>query len=515
MQKRYRIAIYLRLSKEDEDMRDESNSISSQRTMLKKYVMENFECYSLTEFVDDGFSGTNFRRPGIQKMLSQIQNGDFDCVIVKDFSRFSRDYIELGSYQEHIFPFLGVRFISLNDGYDSRNFVGNANDLNSSFKGLMYDLYSKDLSLKVKSSLETRKKQGQYASGNTTFGYMKSPADRHKLIIAEDEAEVVRRIFSLALEGKTSTEISRILNQERINTPLEFRNAKKQINRVPLGKKFQWTTAAVCSILRNPVYIGDMVYNKYYRAEVGGKNHIKPRSEWEIYKDHHDAIISREVFEEIQNRKKGQRIEKRKLSGHPLQGKIVCGNCKHAMCLRTSLNPYFSCERRYSYANGENCVSKANLMFVEQYVLFKIEEVLCSRDNLEKLYAKINADIHKKIGDLEKNRDRLEKRKDMLFRKRMEDYEKSVFSDFKFDKDDKEIVQTERRIDEINKQIEELEAKIPVNKGKSVQDINREKLQLTKELTDELIHKIIVYDEEHIEIEWRSDLRYFGCGASV
>lgn len=506
MSKKYRIAIYLRLSKEDEEIRDESNSISSQRIMLTKYVKENFRYYDLAEFSDDGFSGTNFRRPGIADMLTQIQYGNFDCVIVKDFSRFSRDYIELGSYLEHIFPFLGLRFISVNDHYDSRDFIGGSTDLNSSFKGLMYDLYSKDLSLKVKTSLQTRKKKGYYAIGNTPFGYVKNPTDRHKLMIAEDEAEVVRKIFSLALEGKTSMEISRILNQEQISTPLEFKIAKKRINRAPVGERFQWGHDVVWAILRNPVYIGDMVYNKYYRDEVGGKNHIKPRSEWEIFKNQHDAIISREMFEEIQNRKKEQKNIKEKMPSHPLQGKVVCGNCKRAMRLRSYLNPYFSCKQRYFITNGEKCVDKVNLMFLEQYVLFRIEEELCARENLKELYVNIIADIHKKIDELEKERNKVIKRKEVLLKKRMDDYEKSVFTDVKFDKDDGEIRQTEERIREINHQIEKLEAEMPVGNSKTIQTFNRERLQLTKELADELICKIIVYDEDHIEIEWRSDL---------
>ena len=129
-------------------------------------------------------------------MLEQVRDGEFDCVIVKDFSRFSRDYIELGSYLDQIFPFLGVRFLSLNDRYDSSKNTGNITDLDISFKGLMYDLYSKDLSLKVKSSLQIRKKQGQYTSANAPFGYRKDPNDRHRLLIAEDEAELVKSLRS-------------------------------------------------------------------------------------------------------------------------------------------------------------------------------------------------------------------------------------------------------------------------------------------------------------------------------
>ena len=374
MRKRYRIAVYLRLSKEDEDRPDESNSITSQRMLLKEYVKNHFEQYEMQEFVDDGFSGTNFRRPGMTDMLEQVQNGNINCVIVKDFSRFSRDYIELGSYPDQIFPFLGVRFISLNDNYDSINHTGSTTDLDTSFKGLMYDLYSKDLSVKVKSSLHVRKEQGQYVCGNVPFGYVKDKDDRHKLVIAEDEASIVRRIFSLTLEGKTSMEIAKLFNQEKVPAPIAFKIKKGQTSRTPLGNGFQWNSAFICTVLKNPVYAGDMVYDKYYKDEVGGKNHIKPRSEWKICKNHHAAIISRDIFDKVQEGR-GQTRSGNPKSGkmnHPLQGKVICGGCKRAMRLRKGLNPYFECNKRYIYSGAGKCVSSVNLMFLEQMVLYRI-----------------------------------------------------------------------------------------------------------------------------------------------
>lgn len=322
-------------------MRDESNSIINQRMLLRAYAGKHFERYEWREFSDDGFSGTNFRRPGITDMLEQIREGEIDCVIVKDFSRFSRDYIELGSYLDQIFPFLGVRFISLNDNYDSERHRGSTAELGTSFKGLMYDLYSKDLSLKVKSSLSTRKEQGQYAIGNTPFGYGKVQEDRHRLVIAEDEAAIVRRIFLLTLEGRTTVEIAKLFNREKVQTPIEFKIRKNQTSRVPLGDRFQWESSMICSILKNPVYAGDMVYGKYYRKEVGGKNHLRPRSEWKIYRDHHPAIISRDDFEKVQKTRKSTGCGKKKgAKQHPLQGKVICGGCGRAMTLRRrSLNP--------------------------------------------------------------------------------------------------------------------------------------------------------------------------------
>lgn len=196
-----RIAVYMRLSKTDETMQEESNSISMQRILIRKYIASHFAEYEVMEYQDNGFPGTNFNRPGVQRLLEDARNEKFDCVVVKDFSRFGRDYMEVGSYLEQIFPFLGIRFISINDHYDSGSSQGNTADLDVNFKNLLYDLYSKDLSQKVKTSLWARKEGGQYVSGNAPFGYEKAPNDRHMLIICEDEAAVVREILPLPCKG--------------------------------------------------------------------------------------------------------------------------------------------------------------------------------------------------------------------------------------------------------------------------------------------------------------------------
>jgi DNA invertase Pin-like site-specific DNA recombinase len=157
--------------------------------MLRDYVREHFPDAKVTEYADDGYSGTNFDRPGVQELLEEVKNGMINCIVVKDFSRFGRDYIELGSYLEQIFPFMGVRFISINDKYDSDSFSGNVADIDVNFKNLLYDLYSRDLSVKVKASLRSIREQGNFIGTEPPFGYVKDPNDRHKLIIAEDEAE--------------------------------------------------------------------------------------------------------------------------------------------------------------------------------------------------------------------------------------------------------------------------------------------------------------------------------------
>ena len=173
MKRKTVIAIYMRLSQDDGDPNAESNSIVNQRHLLYSYVEKNFEDYELLEFQDDGYTGANFSRPGVSKLLERVRNGEVDCIIVKDLSRFSRDYIEIGAYLEQIFPFAGVRFIAVNDRYDSNRFKGDVAGLDTSFKNLMNDLYCKDISVKVKSALKMKKENGIYANGSCTFGSLR------------------------------------------------------------------------------------------------------------------------------------------------------------------------------------------------------------------------------------------------------------------------------------------------------------------------------------------------------
>lgn len=395
--KRYRIAIYMRLSKEDNKCKEESNSITMQRVLLQKYTAENFTGYELYEFCDDGYTGTNLERPGMQKMLEMARDRKIDCVIVKDFSRFARDYIELGCYLEQIFPFLGIRFVSVNDHYDSGSGQDSIADLDINFRNLLYDLYSKDLSGKVRSSLAIRKEKGQYVSANSPFGYEKDPKDRHALLVAEDEAEVVRRIFALTLDGYTSVKIAKLFNETGVRTPMEFKREKRNLKRTPKGERFVWNSSTICQILKNEVYIGNIVQKKSVRDYGGGKNRPIPREEWLVACNHHEPIIDKETFEKVQERR-GKKRPPKYNTKHPLVGKLVCGCCKKNLQYRRGRNPYFFCGQRYSNAM-KNCTRRVNAMFMEQYVLFmaqdrmepREEPIALSKEMLDHLIDKIVA----------------------------------------------------------------------------------------------------------------------------
>lgn len=329
--KQQKIGLYLRLSDEDDnECQDESNSITSQREILNAYVESHgeFTDYTVAEFCDDGYSGTHFCRPGVQKMLEEIKAGRITVVIVKDFSRFGRNYIEVGNYLEQVFPFLGIRFISVNDGFDSGvvDFSGEFFDV--AFKNLIYDLYSKDLSEKVTSVRHMKARQGKFITPNAPYGYLKGSGQ--KLVPDPEAAPVVRRIFQMATEGVPKAHIANALNRENVPSPLALRRRRgEHFPCKTVNGNSVWRAAAIFSILKDQRYVGDIVYGKVKPTAVGsGKDRAVPKEEWIIVSDVHEPIVSRSMFEKV-----NQMMQKRPFYDRdgtaPLAGKVRCAGCNH------------------------------------------------------------------------------------------------------------------------------------------------------------------------------------------
>ena len=216
-----RTAIYLRISSEDADLRtgekNESESISNQRSLLREYVSSHADLSDseILEFCDDGWSGTNFERPAVKALLEQVRRGQINCILVKDLSRFGRDYLTVGDYISRVFPFLGVRFISVNDGFDSSNPL-DIDSLDTSFRTLIYDLYSRDLSRRVKSAKRARAERGAFLSPYAPYGYVKDPEDKNHLLVDTEAADVIRRIFQMAADGAKPWQIAAALKKYRM-----------------------------------------------------------------------------------------------------------------------------------------------------------------------------------------------------------------------------------------------------------------------------------------------------------
>ena len=249
------VALYMRLSREDDDMKDESNSISNQRKLLLGFLKKKpeFADSAAVQYVDDGYSGTGFERPGFVEMMDGVKKGKIQCVVVKDFSRFGRDYIELGDYIEHIFPFMQVRFIAVNDGYDSEDYKGKTPDIDVPFRNLAYSLYSQDISDKIKSSLTVRRKKGLYVGSIPPYGYQR---DGEGFLTPDEETKgVVQRIYREYLSGKGYAELARELNGEGIPSPKQHK-INKGILHGEKKKTCFWLPTTLQQILMNEIYTG-------------------------------------------------------------------------------------------------------------------------------------------------------------------------------------------------------------------------------------------------------------------
>ena len=508
MKRKTVIAIYMRLSQDDGDPDAESNSIVNQRHLLYSYVEKNFEDYELLEFQDDGYTGANFSRPGVSKLLERVRNGEVDCIIVKDLSRFSRDYIEIGAYLEQIFPFAGVRFIAVNDRYDSNRFKGDVAGLDTSFKNLMNDLYCKDISVKVKSALKMKKENGIYANGSCTFGYRKDPKDRHKLLIDKEEADIVRRIFQMTLDGISSHKIAQTFNAEGVKTPIEYKMERGIATMTPKGKRFEWSGSTICQMLRNAAYAGDIVYDKYETPEVSGKSKLKPRSEWKVFRNHHEAIIDRDTFEYIQ---KSRGVKKAvKHERHPLIGKMECGYCHKSLKIEHTKNPYFFCGNKY-VTQYEGCVERINVQFLEEYLLFRLQE---EAERQADLYA-VCMGVKNRMGQelevlYERKRREDEKLKD-LQTAQTSIYEQYVFkeksrADYIEEKREFEKQEEQCRglLDDLEKRIGTLRKRVSESGAEVYEYLqNHSFTELTQEVVDRFVKRIVVYDERNLEVEWK------------
>lgn len=328
----YRMAAYCRLSKDDGENRI-SESIENQMKLIREYVSKSNELEIADSYIDDGYSGLYFaNRPEFQRMMEDIYKRKIQGVITKDISRLGREHIETSNYIERIFPSLGVRYIAILDGVDS---VQHSNEELAQLKILFNDMYSRDISKKIRGALSAQKKQGQFMSGFAPYGYIKDPEDKHHFLIDKVAAKVVRKIFYMSLEGYSRDSIAKKLNQEGVLTPSEYKRkvqGLKYTNALEKSKGKGWSYSTINVILKNRVYTGAMVQHKSekisYKVE---KYQYIPEEQQYIVEGMHEAIISKDTFEQVQkNRKKrtrtpGFRSEVRKVNSYA--GILVCGDC--------------------------------------------------------------------------------------------------------------------------------------------------------------------------------------------
>ena len=330
--------LYLRLSRDDGD-KEESGSITGQRELLRDYISQHPELREYAIRIDDGFSGSTFERPGFQKMIEDVKAGRTDCIIVKDLSRFGRNYLDAGEYIEKIFPFLGVRFIAVNDNYDSLGEKKSSDDLIIPFKNLINEAYCRDISMKIRSQLEIKRKNGQFLGSFAAFGYLKDEQDKNKLVVDQYAADIVRDIFKWKLEGISPQDIADALNKLGILSPMEYKRSlgMKYTTSFKTSAKAAWSAGTVIRILKNPIYTGVLIQGKETTPSYKVHKRIaKDKSEWTVIEDSHEAIISGIDFDSVQKVLKcdTRRSPDDKAVGL-FSGMLFCGDCGASMVRKT------------------------------------------------------------------------------------------------------------------------------------------------------------------------------------
>lgn len=337
---KYRACIYTRLSKDDGD-KPESDSIGNQKALIRDFIKNHPEIEVVSEKADDGYSGVNFERPGFKEMMDEIRAGQVDCVIVKDLSRFGRNYIEAGNYIERVFPFIGVRFIAINDSYDSKD-QNQSDSLIIPFKNLINDAYCKDISVKIRTQLDIKRKKGEFIGAFAVYGYLKDPEDHNKLIVDTFASEVVRAIFRWKLEGLSQGDIADRLNAQGVLCPMEYKlslGMKVQTN-FRANRKAVWSWSSVSRILTNEIYTGVLVQGKVSTPNYKVKKFMeKDESEWIRVEQSHEAIIDEDTFRVTQELlKKDVRRGPERGRVYPLSGYLVCADCGQNMIRKSAMS---------------------------------------------------------------------------------------------------------------------------------------------------------------------------------
>lgn len=343
LDKTYQAAIYLRLSKEDGDFavagdKRESNSISNQRKLIEDFIKKHPEIVSTQEFCDDGYTGTNFDRPDFQKMIELVRQRKINCIVVKDLSRFGREYIEVGRYIEKIFPAIGVRFIAINDSYDSASAQSTGNEIIIPFKNLINDSYSRDISIKVRSNLDIKRRNGEFVGTHVVYGYRRSDENKNQLVIDKEAAAVVQSIFRMKMDGHSPYQIAQKLNMDGVPSPCEYKRKNGSHYKTVFQQqaKSQWSAKAVYRILQNEMYTGTLVQGKTSTPNYKIKRRSQKDSEdWTRVANAHEAIISTAVFDLIQKLMRDDTRSTVSDAAVPIfSGKVFCMDCQSSMVRR-------------------------------------------------------------------------------------------------------------------------------------------------------------------------------------
>ena len=520
----YDTALYLRLSRDDTDIdgrtKTESNSISSQRDLLRAYVKSHEDLQIFDIYIDDGYSGADFKRPEFERMMEDIRAGKVNCVIVKDLSRFGRDYIEAGRFIQKTFPAFHVRFIAVTDNYDSLSADTTDSTLVLPIKNFVNDSYCRDISVKVKAHQKVKRLEGKCISAFTVYGYLKSPNDKNQLIIDEYAADVVRKIFSWKIAGMSLRAIAKRLNDLGILSPMEYKKS--------LGIKFstgfesagtaKWAAASVKRILINRVYIGYMEQGKQEKISYKvNKRIVKPEHEWIQVKNTHEAIISETDFTVVQELLKFDgRTSADTNTANLFSGILMCADCKTPMIKR--VNTYKGKKKIFYICQTKNKSLGCTRHSIEEDVLKKIllgeiktwidlmasyAEIMDVMDEMNISYEQV-VEYDSQIGILRNEYNKYYGLKSGLLSDLKEGLiDKEEFDEFHslYTKKCEELEQAISNQKVLIKQMFQngVAAKVQLDKYRETKDLG----ELTRELLVTMVSKVYVHEGKELDIVFR------------
>ena len=496
----YRVAIYIRLSKEDADRGiDESESITNQKTFLTGYVKKLGPEYELVDiYVDQGYTGTNFNRPDFKRMIGDIRLGKVNMVITKDLSRLGRDYIETGEYIEKFFPENRIRYVSVTDGIDTFSTNNGNNDI-MPFKAILNDMYSKDLSKKIKTAFHTMQSQGKWLGGSPPLGYKRNPENKNQLVIDEEEAEIVRTIFDMAYAGKSVGDIRKYLNDNEIPTYTKIRRNKEIC---------YWENKTIKLILKNQSRIS--YKNRKQRAN--------PEEQWIAVDNTHEPIIEKDKFDAVQKMMIVQKYSRNEKKNHfLLDGILICYECKHKIGIRNQVNGinYMICNYYRRTSRAKLCTSHGfSYNNLEKAILDYIKNLFYELDN-KKIEEKIkhsktsSNDYRKMLNSIELEIEQISNNIDKMYIEKLENKISEEMYKRLSIKLEAQITDKKNKYQEIEELIKDSDS----DDNSKLKKVIKEFLSLEKptpELMKVIINRIELHQDKQVDIVFNfKKLNYF------
>ena len=512
-QQQYNTALYMRLSRDDE-LEGESASISTQKQILRDYANEQ-GFLVVDEYVDDGFSGTNFERPSFKRMIEDIEDGKINCVVTKDLSRLGRNYILTGQYTELYFPSKGVRYIAIHDGVDT---IREDNDI-APFKNIVNEWQAKETSRKVKNAMKAKFKNGEYIAPVVPIGYKINPAEKNRLVVDEETKWIVEKIFALAAHGYGANKICRTLAAEKIPIPAWWASQKNGYKAnifegQPEGKKYLWNIVTVSKILQNEIYLGNTVHYQIQKLSYKSKKNVKrPKEDWMRIENTHEPLVDRETWDLVQGHINSRKRSRKDDEPQIFAGLLKCGECGWSLSAANTKNKsrYYRCTQ-YSAHGKEACslhFITYNLLYA--FVLGRLQYWLMAvKENEDAILERLlqsskkqrrteNARDEKELKKAQKRRQELNN----LFAKMYEDRVKGLLDEENYSMLSVKYRTEQQQLDETIKTVSARleDAKAETDDAKRWVDLIQKYSaidELTAPLLNELIEKIAVH-------QWRKD----------